>query len=106
MIHFGTGTAGLLPEMAAAGGEVIGVDWRIPLAEAWARIGYDRGIQGNLDPAVLLAPPDIVRRRTLEILRQAAGPPRPIFHLGHALAPRTPPEHLRSIRHPDHECTD
>src|SRR5207245_2850661 len=71
IIHFGTGTAGLLPEMAAAGGEVIGVDWRVSLAQAWARIGHDRGIQGNLDPAVLLAPREVVRQRTLEILRES-----------------------------------
>ncbi|TMI75285.1 MAG: uroporphyrinogen decarboxylase [Bacillati bacterium ANGP1] len=106
MIHFGTGTAGLLPEMAAAGGEVIGVDWRIPLAEAWARIGYDRGIQGNLDPAVLLAPRDIVRRRTLEILRQAAGRPGHVFNLGHGVLPQTPREHLRYVVDLVHEYTD
>ncbi|TMJ04171.1 MAG: uroporphyrinogen decarboxylase [Bacillati bacterium ANGP1] len=103
MIHFGTCTAGLLPEMAAAGGEVIGVDWRIPLAEAWARIGYDRGIQGNLDPAVLLAPRDIVRRRTLEILRQAPGRPGHIFNLGHGVLPQTPREHLRFVVEIVHE---
>lgn len=103
LIHFGTGTAGLLPQMAAAGGEVIGVDWRIPLAEAWARIGYDRGIQGNLDPAVLLAPRDIIRQHTLEILRQAAGRPGHIFNLGHGVLPQTPREHLRYVVELVHE---
>ncbi len=97
MIHFGTGTAGLLPEMAAAGGEVIGVDWRVPLAQAWVRIGHDRGIQGNLDPAVLLAPREVVRQRTLEILRDAGGRPGHIFNLGHGVLPQTPRDQLRYV---------
>src|SRR3989442_5128828 len=103
MIHFGTGTAGLLPEMAAAGGEVIGVDWRMPLAEAWAPIGYDRGIQAELGAAVVPAPPCVVRQRTLEILRQAARRPGPIFQLGHRVLPQTPREHLRYVVEIVHE---
>ena len=106
IIHFGTGTAGLLPEMAAAGGEVIGVDWRVSLAQAWARIGHDRGIQGNLDPAVLLAPREVVRQRTLEILCDADGRPGHIFNLGHGVLPQTPRDQLRYVVDLVHEYTD
>lgn len=96
-IHFGTATAGLLEALAAAGGEVIGVDWRIRLDEAWRRIGPQRGIQGNLDPAVLLAPPEVIEERAREVLRQAAGRPGHIFNLGHGVLPQTPRHHLRRL---------
>ena len=66
-IHFGTGTAGLLEELAAAGGDAIGLDWRLPLDEGWARVP-DRAVQGNLDPAALLAPWDVVEREALDVL--------------------------------------
>ncbi len=102
-IHFGTTTAGLLPQMAAAGGDVIGVDWRIGLDEAWARIGYDRGIQGNLDPAILLGPPEAMRRRARMVLDQAGGRPGHIFNLGHGVLPDTPREHLRELVTQVHE---
>ncbi len=95
-IHFGTGTAGMLAEMAAAGGDVIGVDWRIALDRAWAHIGA-RGIQGNLDPAVLLGSREVIRERTQQILRQAAGRPGHIFNLGHGVLPQTSREHLRYV---------
>lgn len=95
-IHFGTGTAGLVDVMARAGGDVIGVDWRIGLADAWARIGA-RGIQGNLDPAVLLAEWDVVRDRARQVLDQAAGRPGHIFNLGHGVLPQTSPEMLRRL---------
>jgi uroporphyrinogen decarboxylase len=97
VIHFGTNTAGLLPLMAAAGGDVIGVDWRIGLADAWARIGSGRGIQGNLDPAVLLADPSVIEAQAAGILAQAAGRPGHIFNLGHGVLPETPVDHLRSL---------
>ncbi|MGH2768325.1 MAG: uroporphyrinogen decarboxylase, partial [Actinomycetota bacterium] len=74
-IHFGTNIAGLLELMAAPGPEVVGVDWRIPLDSAWDRIGFDRAIQGNLDPAVLLGPPELVTERAQEVLQQAEGRP-------------------------------
>jgi uroporphyrinogen decarboxylase len=95
-IHFGTGTAGLLAEMAAAGGDVIGVDWRIGLAAAWDQIG-DRAIQGNLDPSVLLAPPEVVRRQAAAVLAEAAGRPGHIFNLGHGVLPDTRQDTLRML---------
>jgi uroporphyrinogen decarboxylase len=96
VIHFGTGTATLLEAMAEAGGDVIGVDWRIPLDEAWARIG-DRAIQGNLDPAVLMAPKAVVERQVREILRRAAGRAGHIFNLGHGIMPGTPVETVKLV---------
>ncbi len=102
-IHFGTGTAGLLPLMAAAGGDVIGVDWRIGLDDAWTQIGYNRGIQGNLDPAVLLAPLDVIRQRAQKVLEQAARRPGHIFNLGHGVLPQAPRERLRWLVEMVHE---
>jgi len=97
VIHFGTNTAGLLPLMASAGGDVIGVDWRIGLGDAWTRIGPGRGIQGNLDPAVLLAEPALIEARAAGILAQAAGRPGHIFNLGHGVLPETSQDHLRRL---------
>lgn len=96
IIHFGTNTSGLLPLMAAAGGDVIGVDWRIALDDAWNRIG-PRGIQGNLDPTVLLAEPAVIESRAAGVLAQAAGRPGHIFNLGHGVLPETPQDHLRRL---------
>ena len=89
-VHFGTGTAGLLDQMKDDGGSVIGVDWRVPLDVAWARIGHDLGIQGNLDPAMLLAPPEVMEAGATDVLRRAGGRPGHIFNLGHGLMPQTP----------------
>lgn len=89
-VHFGTGTAGLLDQMKDDGGSVIGVDWRVPLDVAWARIGHNLGIQGNLDPAMLLAPPEVMEAGATDVLRRAAGRPGHIFNLGHGLLPQTP----------------
>lgn len=96
-VHFGTGTAGLLKAMAASGGDVIGVDWRVHLDEAWEAIGHDHGIQGNLEPAVLLGSPEMIRERTLDVLRRAGGRPGHIFNLGHGVLPDTPRERLREV---------
>ncbi len=96
-IHFGTGTAGLLKAMAASGGDVIGVDWRVHLDEAWEAVGHDHGIQGNLEPAVLLGSPEMIRERTLDVLRRAGGRPGHIFNLGHGVLPDTPRERLREV---------
>lgn len=85
-IHFGTGTATLLEEMAAAGGDVIGLDWRIPLDAGWERVP-DRAVQGNLDPAVLLAPWEAVEAEALDVLARAGGRPGHIFNLGHGVFP-------------------
>jgi len=96
IIHFGTDTATLLQAMTEAGGDVIGVDWRIPLDEAWARIG-ERAIQGNLDPAVLLGPRPELERRVKEILRRAGKRPGHIFNLGHGILPGTPVENVKAV---------
>jgi uroporphyrinogen decarboxylase len=105
VIHFGTGTAGLLHLMARAGGDVIGVDWRIGLADAWDRIGA-AGIQGNLDPSIVLAPFDIVATAAQAILRDAAGRSGHIFNLGHGVLPETSPDNLRRLVNLVHEYTD
>jgi uroporphyrinogen decarboxylase len=96
-IHFGTGTAGLLEAIVATGPDVVGLDWRIPLDVGWRRIGLDRGVQGNLDPAVLLGPVSLVRRRVEEILRRAGGRPGHVFNLGHGVLPETPLENLHAL---------
>ena len=104
-IHFGTGTATLLQEMAAAGGDVIGLDWRIPLDRGWAEVGDDRGVQGNLDPAVLLAPWERIEAETRVILERAGGRPGHVFNLGHGVPPETDPAVLRRLTELVHEAT-
>jgi uroporphyrinogen decarboxylase len=96
-IHFGVNTGAILPDMAEAGGDVIGVDWRAPLDESWNQIGYDRGIQGNLDPVRLLGPADRMFDAADDILRRAAGRPGHIFNLGHGVLPQTPLEHVQRL---------
>jgi uroporphyrinogen decarboxylase len=93
-IHFGTGTAHLLEAMAATGGDVIGLDWRVPLDEGWERVGRDRGVQGNLDPALLLGPFERARESAITILDAAEGRPGHIFNLGHGVLPDTDPADL------------
>jgi uroporphyrinogen decarboxylase len=97
VIHFGTGTATLLEAMTEAGGDVIGVDWRIPLDEAWARIGEDRAVQGNLDPTLLLGPIERMLDGADAVLRRAAGRPGHIFNLGHGILPTTSVEHVQAL---------
>jgi uroporphyrinogen decarboxylase len=99
-IHFGTNTATLLEAMATPGAEatrpdVVGVDWRIPLDVAWERIGADRAVQGNLEPAALLGPPATVVERTEAVLRAAGGRPGHIFNLGHGVLPDSPLDNLK-----------
>ena len=94
MIHFGTGTSAMLPQMREAGGDVIGVDWRIHLDEAWATVGHDVAVQGNLDPLALFAPLHEIERRVADILRRAGGRPGHIFNLGHGILPTTPIVHV------------
>jgi uroporphyrinogen decarboxylase len=96
-IHFGVGTGELLPQMRAAGGDAIGVDHRVPLDAAWDRIGHDRAVQGNLDPAVLLAPWEVVRDKAREVLALAAGRDGHVFNLGHGVLPTTSPETLERL---------
>jgi uroporphyrinogen decarboxylase len=95
-IHFGTGTATLLEAMAAAGGDVIGLDWRIPLDDGWARVG-ERGVQGNLDPAVLLGPWERVEAAARDVLARAGGRPGHIFNLGHGVLPGTDPDTITRL---------
>jgi uroporphyrinogen decarboxylase len=105
VIHFSTGTAGMLKSVREAGGDVIGLDWRIHLDEGWAAIGYDVGVQGNLDPAALLAKPKEIRRRVEDILRHAGGRPGHIFNLGHGVFPETPVEHAIAMVEAVHELS-
>jgi len=102
-IHFGTGTAGLLSQLAQAGGDVIGVDWRISLAEAWNRVGSNFGIQGNLDPVALTAPRSIYESKAAEILEEVAGRPGHIFNLGHGILPSTPEDSVGALADFVHE---
>lgn len=104
-IHFGTGTTTLLEIMKEAGGDVIGVDWRIPLDQGWERIGYDRAIQGNLDPIVLLSDIETIDAHMHDILRRAAGRPGHIFNLGHGILRTTPPEHVAHLARAVHDAT-
>jgi uroporphyrinogen decarboxylase len=96
-IHFGTGTATLLPAMAQAGGDVIGLDWRIPLDEGWALVGDDRGVQGNLDPALLLGPWERTEAGALDVLARAAARAGHIFNLGHGVLPGTKAESVTRL---------
>ena len=94
MIHFGTGTSAMLRQMREAGGDVIGVDWRMHLDEAWATVGHDVAVQGNLDPLTLFGPLHEIERHVTDILRRAGGRPGHIFNLGHGILPTTPIEHV------------
>jgi uroporphyrinogen decarboxylase len=97
-IHFGTGVSdALLRSLARAGGDVVGLDWRIPLDEGWGVIGEERGVQGNLDPAVLLGPWERVEVSALDVLERAAGRPGHIFNLGHGVLPQTDPGKLTRL---------
>ena len=104
-IHFGVGTASILGDLRDAGGDVIGADWRTPLDEAWKRVGSDRGIQGNLDPTLLLGPLDRIFAATDEVLERAGGRPGHIFNLGHGILPSTPVEHVQALARYVHQKT-
>jgi uroporphyrinogen-III decarboxylase len=97
VINFATGNPALLPLLSEAGGAVIGVDWRVRLDDAWRIVGYDKAVQGNLDPCVLLSDRDEIRRRAHEVLQQATGRPGHIFNLGHGLVPQTPPDNVKYV---------
>ena len=105
LIHFGTETATLLEPMAEAGPDVVGVDWRVPIDEAWDRIGPELGIQGNLDPAVLFAPWESVEREALDVLNRAGGRRGHIFNLGHGILPETPVENVERLVELVHRST-
>ncbi|HEV2415232.1 MAG TPA: uroporphyrinogen decarboxylase family protein, partial [Candidatus Dormibacteraeota bacterium] len=96
-IHFGTATSGLLELIASTGPDIVSIDWRVVLDDGWRRVGFDRGVQGNLDPAVLLGPAELVRSRTIDVLRRAAGRPGHIFNLGHGVPPDASVENLQLL---------
>ncbi len=103
VIHFGTNTTTLLPLMKRAGGDVIGLDWRIPLDDGWALLGEDIAVQGNLDPALLFAPLSEIKMRVHDILRRADGRPGHIFNLGHGILQHTPVDNVKAVVDTVHE---
>jgi uroporphyrinogen decarboxylase len=103
VIHFGTNTTTLLPLMKRAGGNVIGLDWRIPLDDGWRLLGHDIAVQGNLDPALLFAPLAEIKKRVDDILRRAGGRPGHIFNLGHGILQHTPVENVKAVVDMVHE---
>jgi uroporphyrinogen decarboxylase len=105
VIHFGTGTAALLELMREAGGDVIGLDWRVPLDEGWKRLGQDIGVMGNLDPVALFANQDYLRGQARKILGEAGGRPGHIFNLGHGILPETPVENVIALVEAVHEMS-
>jgi len=96
VIHFGTGAAGFFKELHAAGGDVMGVDWRVNIDQAWMDISYRSAVQGNLDPAVLFAPLPELRARVFELLKRTGTRPGHIFNLGHGILPETPVENVKA----------
>jgi uroporphyrinogen decarboxylase len=104
-IHFGTGTAHLLGSMAAAGGNAIGLDWRVPLDQGWLAVGPERAVQGNLDPAALLAPWERIEAAALDVLARAGGRPGHVFNLGHGVLPGSGPADLARLVELVHERT-
>jgi len=105
LIHFGVGTAAILPDLAAAGGDVVGVDWRLPLDDAWSAIGPDRGIQGNLDPTLLLGPRERMLEAAADVVRRAGGRAGHVFNLGHGVLPATPLELVQELARHVHAIT-
>src|SRR5262249_52282453 len=106
LIHFGVGTTAILGDIAEAGGAVVGVDWRQPLDEAWSVIGHGRGIQGNLDPTLLLGPTARLFAAADDVLARAGRRPGHIFNLGHGVLPNTPLEHVQQLAKYVHEKTE
>ena len=102
-LHFGTGTATLLPAMRDAGGDVIGLDWRIPLDTGWDLVGADRAVQGNLDPTLLLGPVERMLQGAYDVLRRAEGRPGHIFNLGHGILPSTDLKTVQTLAHFVHQ---
>jgi uroporphyrinogen decarboxylase len=105
VINFSTGTAGFLKHVRAAGGDVIGFDWRVNLDEAWQTVGYDVAVQGNLDPGILYASPKEIKNRVADILRRAGARPGHIFNLGHGVLPETPVDHVIAMVEAVHELS-
>jgi uroporphyrinogen-III decarboxylase len=105
VINFATGNPALLPMLAEAGAAVVGVDWRVRLDDAWSTIGYDKAVQGNLDPMSLFADRDTLRARVKDVLDQAAGRPGHIFNLGHGVLQQTPVENAQAVVEFVHELS-
>jgi uroporphyrinogen decarboxylase len=105
VIQFSTGTSGMLETVREAGGDVIGVDWRVNLADAWRRLGDDVAIQGNLDPVALFAPVADLKSQVIEVLAQVKGRPGHIFNLGHGILPGTPVDHVAALVDMVHELS-
>lgn len=105
VIHFGTGTATLLPDMQAAGGTVVGLDWRVPLDEGRALLGDSVAVQGNLDPVALFYPRPVLRAQVQDVLQRAGNKPGHIFNLGHGILKETPVENVRAVVEMVHEMT-
>ena len=103
LINFSTGTSTLLDTVTRAGGDVISFDWRINLDTAWEKIGFDRSIQGNLDPTILFAPIHVIRERVKDIMKRAGGHPGHIFNLGHGILQHTPVDHVKEVVDMVHE---
>jgi uroporphyrinogen decarboxylase len=97
VIHFGTGASGFFRELHAAGGDVMGVDWRINIDQAWMDISYRSAIQGNLDPVALFAPLPELKMRVTELLKRTGARPGHIFNLGHGILPETPVDHVKAV---------
>jgi uroporphyrinogen decarboxylase len=105
VIHFGVGTTAILREITEAGGDVIGLDWRQPLDEGWAMVGHDHGVQGNLDPTLLLGPHERLFAAADDVLARANGRPGHIFNLGHGVLPNTPLENVQALARHVHDHT-
>ncbi len=105
VIHFGTGTATLLEHMKQAGGDVIGLDWRVPLDQGRRLLGDEVAVQGNLDPVALFAPLPVLRQQVQDVLERAGGQPGHIFNLGHGILQETPVEHVRAVVEMVHDRT-
>jgi uroporphyrinogen decarboxylase len=103
VIHFGVGTSAILPDLTEAGGDVMGVDWRLPLDEAWFVVGHDRAVQGNLDPTLLLGPRERLLSAADDVLRRAGSRPGHIFNLGHGVLPATSLEQVQALAKHVHE---
>jgi uroporphyrinogen decarboxylase len=104
-IHFGTGTSAILVELLVAGGDVFGVDGRIPMELAWAGMGFDGAVLGNLDPTLLLGPPARMLQLADAVLKRVGGRPGHIFNLGHGILPSTPVEHVQMLAHYVHSAS-
>jgi uroporphyrinogen decarboxylase len=103
LIHFGVGTTAILPDIATAGSHVVGVDWRLPIDEAWTLVGADRAVQGNLDPTALLGPRERLFAAADDVLERVGGRPGHIFNLGHGVLPSTPLEQVQALADHVHE---